>query len=125
MFAPLSLAAKERVAANLILVPVEAGEVVIRAGLAGDRFYIVGDGELDIDAGGVHAAAGGGDYFGEIALLRDVPRTATVTAVGDSQLYALERDAFLAAVTGHSAAHAVGEEVVDERLARTAPSAGG
>jgi MFS family permease len=118
MFAPLSLAAKERVAANLVPLSVEAGEVVIRAGLAGDRFYIVGEGALDIDAGGTHLAAGAGDYFGEIALLRDVPRTATVTAVADSQLYALERDAFLAAVTGHSAAHAAGQEVAEERLAR-------
>jgi MFS family permease len=116
MFAPLSLAAKERVAAHLIPVAVAAGELVIRAGDRGDRFYIVGDGELDIDVDGRHATAGESDYFGEIALLRDVPRTATVTATVDSQLYALERDDFLAAVTGHSAAHAAGEVVVDERL---------
>jgi MFS family permease len=121
MFAPLSIAAKERVAANLIPVSVSPGDVVIRAGLAGDRFYIVGEGTLDIDVGGVHAAARDGDYFGEIALLRDVPRTATVTAVADSNLFALERDAFLAAVTGHSAAHRAGEEVAEARLARSAP----
>jgi CRP-like cAMP-binding protein len=54
-----------------------------------------------------------------------VPRTATVMAIADSQLYALERDAFLAAVTGHSAAHAAGQEVAGARLARTGPSAGG
>jgi len=122
MFAPLSLATKERVAANLIPVSVSAGDVVIRAGLAGDRFYVVGEGTLDIDAGGVHIAANAGDYFGEIALLHHVPRTATVIAVADSQLYALERDAFLAAVTGHSAAHAAGQEVAEERLARAGPS---
>jgi MFS family permease len=119
MFAPLSVATKERVAANLIPVSFSPGEAVIRAGLAGDRFYIVDKGTLDIDLGGVHAAAHDGDYFGEIALLRDVPRTATVTAVDHSQLYALDRDAFLAAVTGHSAAHASGQEVVDARLARS------
>jgi CRP-like cAMP-binding protein len=123
MFAPLSIATKERVAASLTPVSVSAGEVVIRAGLAGDRFYIVGEGTLDIDLGDTHAAAREGDYFGEIALLRDVPRTATVTAVADSQLYALERDAFLAAVTGHSAAHAAGQEVVDARLERSGPGA--
>jgi MFS family permease len=117
MFAPLSMATKERVAANLVPVSVSAGELVIRAGEAGDRFYIVGYGQLDIDAGGLHAAAHDGDYFGEIALLRDVPRTATVTAAVDSRLYALERDAFLAAVTGHSAAHAAGQEVAEARLA--------
>ena len=119
MFAPLSLAMKERVAATLVPVAVSAGELVIRAGDAGDRFYIVSAGELEIDAGGVHTAAHDGDYFGEIALLRDVPRTATVKATVDSQLYALQREAFLAAVTGHSAAHAVGQQLADARLARS------
>jgi MFS family permease len=117
MFAPLSIAMKERVAATLVPVRVAAGERVIRAGDAGDRFYIVSAGELEIDAGGAHSAVHNGDYFGEIALLRDVPRTATVKATVDSQLYALQREAFLAAVTGHSAAHAAGQEVAGARLA--------
>ena len=117
MFAPLSVAAKEHVAARLTSVPVAAGEVVVRAGDPGDRFYVVADGELEI-ANGVHDRAGRGDFFGEIALLRDVPRTATVTAKAPSQLYALEREDFLAAVTGHSAVHAAGEAVVEERLRR-------
>jgi len=118
MFAPLSIAAKERIASNLISVPVHAGDVVIRSGDHGDRFYLVGTGELDSDADGRHSTAGPLDYFGEIALLRDVPRTATVTAAADSQLYALQRDHFLAAVTGHSAARAAGDAVADARLAR-------
>ena len=118
MFAPLSIALKERVAASLAPVSVAAGEVVIRAGDVGDRFYIVGGGELDIEVGGLHSAAREGDYVGEIALLRDVPRTATVMAVVDSDLYALERAAFLEAITGHSAAHAVGLEIADARLER-------
>jgi hypothetical protein len=117
MFAPLSLAAKERLASHLVPVSIAAGEVVIRAGDLGDRFYIVGAGELDIDVDGRHSTAGREDYFGEIALLRNVRRTATVTATIASSLYALERDDFLAAVTGHSAAHAAGEAIVDERLA--------
>ena len=117
MFAPLSLAGKERVAASLVPLSVAAGERVIRAGEAGDRFYIVGEGELDIDADGRHSTAHRADYFGEIALLRDVPRTASVTASVDSQLYALTRDDFLAAVTGHAAAHAAGERVAEQRLA--------
>ena len=116
MFAPLSLAAKEHLATHLIAVAVPAGEVVIRVGDAGDRFYIVTEGELDIDAEGRHMTARRGDYFGEIALLRDVPRTASVTAIVDTQLYAVKREDFLAAVTGHSAAHAAGEAVVEERL---------
>src|SRR5437868_9102355 len=82
--APLSIAAKERLAGKLIPVSVAAGEQVVRAGDTGDRFYIVGDGELDVEIGDDHKTARGTDYFGEIALLRDVPRTATVTATVDS-----------------------------------------
>jgi MFS family permease len=118
MFAPLSLAAKEHLAATLEPVSVTAGDVVIRAGDRGDRFYIVADGELEIVADGLHGTARAGDHFGEIALLRDVPRTATVRAVTDSHLYALERGDFLAAVTGHSDVRAAGEEIAAERLAR-------
>jgi MFS family permease len=119
MFAPLSVATKERMAANLVPLSVAAGELVIRAGEAGNRFYIVGDGELDISAPGVRATARRADYFGEIALLRDVPRTATVKAVVDTRLYALQREDFLAAVTGHEAARAAGHAVTEERLARS------
>jgi MFS family permease len=122
MFAPLSIAAKERMARNLVPLSVQAGELVIRAGDAGDCFYIVGSGELDIDADGLHATAHDADYFGEIALLRNVPRTATVKAVVDSELYALQRDDFLAAVTGHSGAHAAGHAVAEARLGRSALS---
>jgi MFS family permease len=117
MFAPLSIVTKERVASSLFPISVSAGELVIRAGDDGDRFYIVRDGEFDIDAGGHHSTAHEADYFGEIALLRNVPRTATVKATVDSQLYALRRDDFLAAVTGHYAAQAAGEAVADARLA--------
>jgi MFS family permease len=124
MFAPLSIAAKERLAAALLPVSVSAGELVIRAGDPGDRFYIVSEGKLDIDAEDHHAAAHEGDYFGEIALLHDVPRTASVTATVDSRLYALQRDDFLAAVTGHAAAHAAGLDVAQTRLARGAGASG-
>ena len=115
MFAPLSIAAKEHMAAKLVEVPVAAGEVVIRAGDHGDRFYVVADGELEV-TNGLHSKAAHGDFFGEIALLRDVPRTATVRATAPSRLYALERDDFLAAVTGHSAVRSAGEAVVKKRL---------
>jgi MFS family permease len=121
MFAPLSIAAKEYMARRLVSVPVSAGDVVIRAGDPGDRFYIVADGEFDVLADGADRKMGGGDYFGEIALLRDVPRTATIRAVADGQLYALERADFLAAVTSHTAARVAGEAVVEERLTGTEP----
>jgi MFS family permease len=116
IFEPLSLAAKETLAANLVSLSVEPGDRVIEAGEVGDRFYLVVEGELDIDAGSVQTTAAGGDYFGEIALLHDVPRTATVTARTKSLLYALQRAAFLAAVTSHSAAYAAGEDVAATRL---------
>jgi len=119
IFAPLSLPGKERVAASLVQVSVAAGLVVISAGDAGDRFYIVADGELEIAADGLRSTAHRADYFGEIALLRDVPRTATVKASTDSRLYALQRDDFLAAVTGHAAAHAAGQAVAEERLGQS------
>jgi MFS family permease len=115
MFAPLSIAAKEHMAARLVEVPVSAGEVVIRTGEPGDRFYMVADGALEV-TNGVHARARRGDFFGELALLRDIPRTATVIATSRSRLYALERDDFLAAVTGHSGVRAAGEAVVEQRL---------
>jgi MFS family permease len=115
MFAPLSIAAKEHMAGRLVEVPVTAGEVVIRTGELGDRFYMVADGALDV-TNGVHAKAHRGDFFGELALLRDIPRTATVIATTRSRLYALERDDFLAAVTGHSGVRAAGEAVVEQRL---------
>jgi CRP-like cAMP-binding protein len=118
MFAPLSIAAKEHVAARLVEVPVAAGEVVIRSGDAGDRFYLIADGELEV-TNGMRTKTGRGDFFGEVALLRDVPRTATVKATAASRLYALERDDFLAAVTGHSAVRSAGEAVVEQRLRST------
>jgi CRP-like cAMP-binding protein len=121
MFAPLSLAVKEQIAAGLIRLSVPAGEVVIRAGDLGDRFYVIADGELEVIADGLHRSADAGDYFGEIALLRDMPRTATVRAIVDSTLYALERDAFLQAVTGNSSMRAA-NAIVEARLAATGAS---
>jgi MFS family permease len=116
LFTPLSLVTKERIASHLVAVDVAAGEVVIRAGDAGDRFYVVGTGELTIDAGTHTVPAGPGDFFGEIALLRDVPRTATVQANTDARLYALDREHFLAAVTGHEQAHTDAHAVAVARL---------
>lgn len=119
MFAPLSMAAKGRLASRLTPVPVRGGEVVIRQGEAGDRFYIVADGEVLVTSAGVRVTLHPADHFGEIALLRAVPRTATVTALVDTQLLALQRDDFLAAVTGHDSARAAGDAVAAERLARS------
>ncbi|HXW81479.1 MAG TPA: cyclic nucleotide-binding domain-containing protein, partial [Acidimicrobiales bacterium] len=116
MFGPLSLAVKERVASSLTTVSVGEGETVIRAGEPGDRFYIVQSGRLVIERDGeMVAGAERGDYFGEVALVRNVPRTATVRAVVGSELYALGRQAFVAAIAGHPAATAAALRVAGER----------
>ena len=85
---------------------------MIREGEPATCFYMIREGEVE-DAG---RTLGRGDSFGEIALLRDVPRTASVTAISNVVLYALERDVFVAAVTGHEPAHASAESVIAARL---------
>jgi MFS family permease len=117
----------ERMARLLDPVVVEPGDVVIREGDAGDRFYLVEDGRLEVETGGrTVSQLGAGDFFGEIALVRDVPRTATVRAVGPARLLALDRDEFLAAVTGHAPTAAAADAVVRVRLGgiRTALGSG-
>ncbi len=112
IFAPLAEPVLEHLAASLDEVPAAAGTRIIRAGDAGDRFYVIESGEVEIEG----RRFGPGESFGEIALLRDTPRTATVTAATDVVLQSLDRDEFLAAVTGHERAHAAAEEVVAARL---------
>ena len=109
---PLPLLSLERLAASVTEVRRPAGATVIKIGETGDRFYVIGEGEVEIE-GRKH---GPGSSFGEIALLRDVPRTATVTAVTDVVLYAIERDDFLSAVAGHEQASAAAEAVISRRL---------
>jgi MFS family permease len=105
-------AAVERLARSLTEIRLPAGSVVIQKGDVGDLFYVIGEGEVEV-AGTVLKS---GDSFGEIALLRDVPRTATVAATSDVVLYSLEREIFVAAVTGHAPAHATAETVIASRL---------
>jgi hypothetical protein len=120
LFAPLGVPALESVARSLRPVEVPAGTDVVRLGDPGDNYYVIADGRLSVSVGGVLER---GDGFGEIALLADVPRTATVTALTDARLYALAKDDFLAAVTGHPAAHREADRLVQERLHGDAPAA--
>jgi MFS family permease len=117
IFAPLSPPVLEGLAARLIPVRAAAGETIVRQGDAGDRFYVIASGQVEVAVdGGPQGTQGPGDHFGEIALLRDVPRTATVTAQTDVELLALERDEFVTAVTGHAASAEAAEAVVGARL---------
>jgi len=118
IFTPLPGGSLEHLAGRLVPLRVEAGTVVVREGDVGDRFYIVTEGELDVTQDGVKIAElEPGGYFGEIALLRDTNRTATVTARSDAVLYALDREEFLAAVTGHPQSSEAAESVMSARLA--------
>jgi MFS family permease len=101
MFAPLPPLPLEALARSARPVQVAAGEEVVAQGEPGEEFYAVVDGELDVVMSGEHIrVATRGDFFGEVALLADVPRTATVTARGPCDLLALDRVSFLVAVTG-------------------------
>jgi MFS family permease len=117
IFAPLPGGSIEHLATRLVPLRVEAGSVIVREGDAGDRFYIVAQGELEVSQdGSAIAELTSGGYFGEIALLRDTTRTATVTARTDAVLYALDREDFLAAVTGHPQSAEAAESVMSARL---------
>jgi MFS family permease len=117
ILAPLPETVQEELARALIEVKAPAGEDVVEEGMPGDRFYLIKSGAAEVIARGVVVnRLGPGDAFGEIALLRDVPRQATVRAVEDLDLYALEREVFLDAVTGHNEANKLANAVVSRFL---------
>ena len=108
----------EALARALTRVEVPAGEAFIREGDHGDVFYVIESGTVEVTKEGRHVAnLGPGDYVGEIALLRDVPRTATVTATSASVLQALDREHFIPAVTGQGEFRDAADAAIATRLA--------
>lgn len=119
LFAPLPLGTIENVARRLTEMVVRAGDEIVREGEPGGRLYVIAEGEFDVTCKrGAFPSLRDGDLFGEIALLRNVPRTATVTARTDGLLYALDRTAFLAAVGSHRYASRTADSIADERAVR-------
>lgn len=117
VFAPILPVALERLAAKLEPAKVAAGTRIVREGETGERVFLVAEGELEISSGGRRlATCGEGELFGEMSLLRNQPRNATVTALVDSTVYALERDEFLAAVIGHPGSSRLAHDLVTSRL---------
>lgn len=116
IFAPLSAYQLEQLALNAVPTRIEPGLSIITEGESGDMAYVIRSGRVEIDkTGETVASAGPGDYFGEVALLRDVPRTATVTAVGPVELLGFHREVFLGAVTGHRRAYARAADAMKRR----------
>jgi MFS family permease len=120
LFAPVPLATIETLALRALPRVVFADEQILLPGDIGSRFYVIADGAMEVQAGSVIRDLGPGDYFGEIALLRDVKRTAGVVARRDGLLYVLSRDDFLRTVTGHARSTQAAETVADARLRASA-----
>ncbi len=120
MFAPLARSDLERLARQLDRIETPAGTEVIRQGDIGDRFYVVDAGEFEIVIDGQRIRVQGeGEFFGEIALLQDMPRTATVRALTDGAVWALDQEEFLATLTDLPQAAGAAREISAERM-RTA-----
>jgi MFS family permease len=117
IFAPLPPPAIERILARITPLAVPAGEVFIREGDVGDRFFMIVDGKAEVTRDGTHVTYRTvGEHVGEVALLRDVPRTATLTAITPMKLLILDREAFLEAVTGHPQSHERAQAIAEDRL---------
>ena len=119
----LSLSVAEELAAVLQPMAFQDGDYLIREGEGGDAYLIVSSGEVEVSQGGRPLRRlGPGSGVGEISLLRDIPRTASVRAVGPVEAHSLGRDAFLSAVTGQRSALVAANSIAEDRLAGSSGS---
>jgi len=118
MFAQMSAPMIEPLAINLTSAHAAASATIIRKGEAGDRFYVIDAGQVEVRDGASLVIRGPGEFFGEIALLRNVPRTADVVALTDVSMRSLDRETFIEAVTGQSENIAAADSVIEDRLQR-------
>lgn len=117
LFSPLPPTTLERLAAQLSFLTAAPGTALVREGDSGDLFYVIAAGQVEVSQTGSHVRElGPGDYFGEIALLRDLPRGATCTATTETELYTVGRERFVTAVTGNRTSAIEIESVIDSRL---------
>ena len=117
IFAPLPLATLERLSHDVVEITAEADREVITEGDVGDRFYLIDAGRVEVFENGAHRRfQGEGESFGEIALLRGSPRTATVRTTETTRMLALDREHFISAVTGHLRSGQVADGVIEDRL---------
>jgi predicted MFS family arabinose efflux permease len=126
LFAPLPIARVETLALRASTTELRAGETVVQEGNRGDEFYVIDTGTVDVSLRGAHVITRGpGEFFGEIALIRDTPRTATVRAAEAVQLVVVERAAFLDSIGAHPRCTHTANAVADARLLTVVEAAGG
>jgi MFS family permease len=126
MFAMLPPTAIERLAKVATRVEFPAGATVFSQGDPGDRYYLVDEGSVEVRIDGERIRVqGAGSGFGEIALVRDTPRTATIRAIEPVTLWALDRDEFLTARGADPGAGEQAERVVNTRLGYARPGFAG
>ncbi|MFN2320299.1 MAG: MFS transporter [Dermatophilaceae bacterium] len=117
LFRPLPPLLLEQIARKLEPVSAVAGETIVTVGETSDRFYVIESGEVEVtQEGRVLRRETAGDVFGEIGLLRDVPRTATVTAVDDVELLTLTREEFLSLMAGEDRVRPLASDLATRRL---------